>query len=322
MTTAYLRGSRTRLRSLIRSSAAGVLAVSLSITAAGFVTSLILNRGLGPTGRGQLAAALVIAGLLPYIASTGLGTAVLYYSGPRSEGGPLTLATALPIGILQSAVAGIAAFLLLPLLLGNQGPSVVESARIALWSLPANLLVLYIASAYQSHLQFSMFNFLRALVPLGALIGAAALAWTDTLTARHMVLIYTALPFLALGLGVIAARRSNLLNRLSPTRTMASRLLRYGMKAFVGELSNSVNIRLDQVLIAVFLPARQLGLYVTAISASQLAVMVSFSIRTVLQPRLIDEQDHAAKWQLFKRGMWQYTVIGGGISVYWHSSSP
>jgi O-antigen/teichoic acid export membrane protein len=175
--------------------------------------------------------------------------------------------------------------------------------------------VLYIASAYQSHLQFKMFNVLRAVVPLGALIGAAALAWNDTLTAPHMVLVYTALPFLALGLGVIAARRSSLLNRLSPTRTMASRLLRYGMKAFVGELSNSVNIRLDQILIAIFLPARQLGLYVTAVSASQLAIMVSFSIRTVLQPRLIDEPDHDAKWRLFKRGMWQYTVIGGGISI-------
>ena len=164
-----LDNTRFYPRALLRSSALAVLLVSVGITFAGFLTSLLLNRGLGPIGRGQLAAALVVASLLPYLASVGIANSVLYYSGPSAEVTQRTLATAIPIGLLQSAIAGAATYLLIPVLLGEQGSDVVASARYALWSLPANILTLYLASAFQSRLRFGMFNALRSIVPAGAL---------------------------------------------------------------------------------------------------------------------------------------------------------
>ena len=107
-----------------------------------------------------------------------------------------------------------------------------------------------------------------------------------------------------------------------PELSVARRLGTYGIKAYLGEVSNSLNVRLDQVLIAAFLPAQELGLYVVAVSASQLAIMVSFSIRTVLQPRLINQSDHLARQALIRSGLLQYSIAGGLISLLLAAAVP
>lgn len=299
----------------LRSPSAITLYVNVANVAFGFITSVLLNRWLGPGGRGELAAAFAVAGLLPYIASTGLASSVLYHAAPNHEGPSRTLATALPIGVIQAATFGIAAWFLLPVLMGNQGTRVVVGAQIALVGLPGSLLALYLQGALQAQLRFGVFNGLRLVMPVGSLLGALALEATGRLSARSMVGVYIGLPFLAVTCSFAYMRLQRLVTSVRPQALVARRLLRYGWKAQIGDLANSLNVRLDQVLLAAWFPVEKLGLYVAALGASSLVSMLGYSVQLVLHPRLLNETNEANRSRLLKRAVLQYLTAGAAASL-------
>lgn len=258
---------------------------------------------------------MVIASLLPYVASTGIASSVLYYSSPHNEGPSRTLATALPFGLAQSMLFGFGAWLTIPLLIGKQGTEVVADGRLALLTLPPALFCLYIQSALQAQLRFKAFNFLRVLLPIGSLVGVVALEAIHALSGRNIIIVYIAVSFVALLWGISYAVRSGLVIGLRPQRSVARRLVVFGFKAQVGELANAVNVRLDQVLIAAWLPAEELGLYVAALSATQLVSMLAYSIRVILQPRLLNETGEHQRYLALKRGICRYTGAGAVTSL-------
>lgn len=299
----------------LRSPSATTLYVNVAIVVLGFTTSVLLNRWLGPAGRGELAAAFAVAGLLPYIASTGLNSSVLYHSAPNHEGSSRTLATALPIGVIQAAVFGIVAWFLLPVLMEDQGTRVVVGAQIALVGLPANLSTLYLQGALQAQLRFRAFNGFRLVFPIGSLLGAVALEVTGRLSARSMVGVYIGLPFLAIVWCFAYMWSQDLVTSIRPRAAVAKRILRYGWKAQIGDLANSLNIRLDQVLISAWLPVEKLGLYVAALGASSVLSMLGYSIQLVLQPRLLNETNEESRRRLLKRGTLQYFAASTPVSL-------
>jgi len=306
--------ARCQLPSL-RSVSATTLYVNVSIVVFGFVTSVMASRWLGPAGRGELAAALAVSTLLPYIASMGFVSSVLYHSAPHHEGANRTLSSALPLGVIQAAIFGAAAWLLLPVFMRQQSPGVVISAQVSLAALPANLLALYLLGALQGHLRFAAFNVLRLVLPFGSFLGLAGLKLSDHLTARLMVVVYVVLPFVLLFAAASYMIAQDMIKSVRPQALVVKRLFAYGFRAQAGDLANSLNVRLDQVLIAAWLPVEQLGFYVAALGAGSVVGMFGYTIQLVLQPRLLNESTEVGRARLLKQGIFRYLMAGGAVSV-------
>lgn len=299
----------------LRSAAAATLYVNLLIVVLGFATSVAASRWLGPAGRGELAAALAVSTLLPYIASMGLASSVLYHSASRHEGPPRTLGTALPVAVVQAAVFGGAAWFVLPVLMQSQSERVVFGAQLSLIALPANLLLLYLVGALQSQLRFADFNILRLVLPTGSLLGVLVLQLTGSLTPRSILSLYITLPFATLLAAFIHMVRNRMVTALRPRMATLRRLFRYGLQAQAGDLANSLNVRLDQVLIAAWLPVDQLGLYVAALGGGSVVSMLGYSVQLVLQPRLLNEPTVAGRDRLLKQGIYRYLVAGSAVAI-------
>jgi O-antigen/teichoic acid export membrane protein len=292
------------------------MVVTVMVVTAGFVSSTLLNRWLGPTRRGELGAALIVAQLLPYIASMGLSTAVVYHASPLIEGPVRALSTAIPIGLVQAAVFGALCYSLMPTFLGSKGPDVVLYGRVALISLCPSILALYLQSTYQAQQQFKAFNLLRALLPFSSLLAIVLLGLTHHVTVGTVVLVYTFAPFAVVAVAVVCASRSHYLTSAGISRSVGRRLIGYGAKAQAGDLANSLNFRLDQLVIAAWLPARELGLYIAAVSATQLGNMISLSLSMVVQPALLNVgNDVGRRRVLLRRALRNYTIAGGATLV-------
>lgn len=299
----------------LRSISSVTLYVNFAIVIFGFATSVMASRWLGPAGRGELAAALAVSTLLPYIASMGFVSSVLYHSAPNHEGASRTLGTALPIGAAQAVSFGAAAWFLLPVIMRHQSARVVTGAQISLVAMPANLLVLYLLGTLQGHLRFAPFNTLRLVLPLGSLLGLVGLKLSGHLSARSMLAVYVVLPFVLLAATSAYMIANEMVTDLRPQALVVKRLFSYGFRAQAGDLANSLNIRLDQVLIAAWLPVEQLGYYVAALGGGSIVGMLGYSIQLVLQPRLLNELTESGRTRLLKQGIYRYLAASVIVSL-------
>jgi O-antigen/teichoic acid export membrane protein len=260
-----------------------------------FVTAVALARFLGPSGRGELAAAMLWPQALIYVASLGLIEASMYFSA-RPESKPhIVYTNGLLLTAVQSAVIVPLGFMLMPALLSRQASEIVASSRLFLLVIPISLITQYGMGVLQGRLFLGHYNSLRLVIPAGYLTGILLLAFLDHLSILNVILLHLSLNGLVLLLSIIALLGHGLLPRLKADFRLATHMLGYGIKLQAGTVSKIANLRLDQMLMAALLPADQLGLYVTAVSAANLLRVIPVGIGMVLAPSIAGAQRPAAE---------------------------
>ncbi|MDP9348922.1 MAG: oligosaccharide flippase family protein, partial [Gemmatimonadota bacterium] len=269
-----------------RSPAAQTFVTDLVALGLGLLTSVQLARWLGPEGRGELAAAMLWPMMLVYLSSVGQKEATIYFSARKgSDLRPVFGAVSL-FAAVQSVLAVGVGYLLLPWLLSQQGPDVVQTSRTFLWVVPASLLSMYGMSMLQARLHFRAYNALRLVIPSGYAAAVAMLHLAGSLTTTTAVMVQLALNVVVLGGTLALLRVLRVVGFPRWDRELAGQMLGYGAKVHAGDVSQVANLRLDQALLAAWFPPAQLGLYVAAASAASVASLLSTSVRTVLTPRI------------------------------------
>jgi len=289
----------------------------------GLVNSVVLARILEPTGRGELAAVLLWPGLLTYLASLGLMEAILFEAALPSARPGAILGNGLALATLQSAVAVPLGYVVMPLLLASQRDEVVDYGRRFLLIVPISLVTQYAISMLQGQLRFGSVNLLRLVIPIGYLASTLVLVAIDRLTIPAVVVTHLSLNSLAMGiaLGLLLWQPDRI--SLSVEPGLARTMVRYGLKVHVGSISSLSNVRLDQLLMAAWSPAAQLGIYAAAVGAAGVTQTVSHAVRTVLTPQITRETDRGRQVILlesvFRRYWWFTLAITPvfGLALWW-----
>jgi O-antigen/teichoic acid export membrane protein len=260
---------------LLVSRAAGTLAASGIYFAAVFVGSVLIARMLGLEGRGVVAAAVLLPTIVAYAGELGIPAAAGYLIGERKTERGAVVGTASTLGIGLSAalvVVSLVVTLIVPLPDGARGLALAFALFV-----PLNLLQRVHLAVLQAELRMRAFNAVRvagAFVYVCGLAVLPVLGADDTRGVVGALLVGNAV-WLALA-AACAVRR--------PLRAwdaaVARRLFGYGLRAHLGSMSPLDSLRLDQLVLAIFLPAHALGLYVTAMSVaiSNRLLGVSFGI--------------------------------------------
>jgi len=241
---------------------------------------------LGSAGRGELAAVFLWPTLLIYLCAFGLISAVTYFAAqPHSPPGVVAGSAFFCAG-WQGILALVAGYALMPLLLYRQAPQVIADSTLYLLIVPVIILSQYTQGVLQGKLHFRAVNVLRAIVPIGYLLGTLALWRGDILTMRNIVLLHMALQLLVLLATCSMAGYLGCFISLAVDRGMVNRLLGYGGKVYAGEVTATANLRLDQIVLAALFPPRMLGLYVVAVSVASIPEMFASAVRTVSSSRI------------------------------------
>lgn len=294
---------------MFRSIATRTFITNIAILIIGLVNSILLARWLGPTGRGEVAAAMLWPSVLILLGSTGLVPAVLYFIAKPDTSMEDIYGNSLFIAIFQSAITVSIGHVALPWLLANQSSEVISASRLYLTIIPISLASQYGISILQGRLHFNQYNFLRSILPVGYLIGTTILFLYNQLSLAQIITLHIALQAATLfaTLFALANNRYSIWPRFDTT--IAKPMLTYGIKVAAGMTSQVANLRMDQILLAAWLPPTELGLYVAALSAVNLLQVISSTIRTTTTPKIAQQATKLDQFILLSRAFRQNLVI-------------
>ncbi len=271
-------------------------------------TGVIAARVLGPTGEGELAAIQTWPMLLATIAMLGIPEALVFYISRTPERSGQFVSTAVTIAMASSLLVGVVAWVFLPDLLSAQRPSVIAAARVFLAIGPLYALVGIPHGALRGARLFVSWNVLRLfpnLVWLGVLISALVIGHGNAIVLSRLFLLGTAVT----GFPALIIVRQRLRGKAVPDPHLAPSLLRFGLPSVLTTLPQTINLRLDQLLIVAFLPARSLGLYVVAVAWSGALAPLLSAVGSVLFPHVSAEHGAERQSQMLS------TALQGGMVV-------
>lgn len=282
-----------------------------SILVMNLVTGIVIARALGPTGRGEIAAILLLAQLAVWFFSGGATEAVAFRLARKPGDGPRLLGSWLAIGIPLALLAIVVGQVMLPILFSAQTPETIALGRIYI----AIVLVMMLQAVQYGMLlgshDFFFYNLIRFLQP--AVIATAYLIlWIAGALSVELALAINA----AATCTAFAVAGGRLLRRQGigrPSKTLLRETLSYGLRAHMGSIAGLVNARLDLLIVPAFLGAASVGLYSVATNVTSIIITLTATIATIVMPVAARRNKRSARTVI--RTLHVVLLIGVAIAV-------
>jgi O-antigen/teichoic acid export membrane protein len=275
------------------------------------ISGVLVARSLGPQDRGYLALVVLVPTILTQVANLGLPLAATYYvASDRSRAMPIARLV-LRDAVTQTVVIVAAQLVILWVVFVEEPDRVLVAGLLSLGALPGILAQMYGLALLQGLQRFAAFNTLRMMPAAMYTLGVLAVF---VLRIDELVQIAAAWVIVQAGVGLftlIFALHS--LPVEAPRESVPSRaqLLKFGLKSFIGYVSPVETFRLDQAIIALFLPPVALGLYVVSLAFTNLPRFVAQSVGMVAYPKVASTSDPRAAL----RAVWRYFLVGALLTA-------
>lgn len=274
--TALFRRQSVRQRLLAPLGVDGLILIT------NLATGVIVARALGPAGRGELAAALLISQIAAWTFSIGATEAISYHHSrhPRDAGRLLTswLALTVPLTLL----ALVASELLLPILFAAQTQEAIDLTRIYLLTIPLVLLQGVFAGTLLGDEDFNFYNLTRFVVPAVAAVSYALLWAIDDFSVAWALAANAAANLISVAMLTWRSLRRYPLSGFD--FPLLKKTSWYGLKSHGGSVGALVNARLDLLIIPAFLAAASVGLYSVATNISSILPVLTGTVALMLLP--------------------------------------
>jgi len=262
------------------------------IMSAGFITAAMINRSLGPSGRGIYAEMQTWVGLFAVIFGMSLDTAIYYFANRSLYGTDdrSRLMTTFSLSLIYGlfATAALTIFVL-------GWPEQVSSETFKFLLLLDVLLIATILTG-------NLIIFLQAMgdIRYSAVIGVVQVManvlvvgyayWVDSLDIKIVlisVLIIQGITFLML---LAKFRRNNLLTgRFS--KNLAKGMITAGFKQHIATIATFVYTKINLLIVFKYCGESNAGMFAVALSAAFYLMFVPMTFQTVLYPRVIHAID-------------------------------
>ena len=248
--------------------ASGTLVASLFAGGIAFVTAVVLARGLGPEGRGALAALMVVATLVIRFALLGTDEALVRVAAqPRYTQSSLlrfSVRFALAIGGLAAAL-----FVVYEVLADSED---LVAALIVAIAIPASIYHVLLRSHLLGVGAVSWWNLTIWLQPALYFATLVAFTLTSSLELRTAVASFLGSSVVAAGITLVWVRRAaTMRTRAAHGQDAAERedvdpraIVSFGSKLVGGRIASEVGGRLDLLALSWFASLDQLGVYAVA----------------------------------------------------------
>lgn len=244
-----------------------------------------MARLLGPTLRGELAAIQMVPSMISSIAMLGLPEAVVYWISHERTSSKQTVITTLLLFIPITILGYFIGYILMPFLLSAQSKEVIRIARIY-------MLVIFNASfgsiyvwGLQGLNSFKNWNLIRIFPTIIWFFAILTGYVLNKLTVTYLVLFSLFIPVPSIGFFMVYFWKQ--LEGVVQVHTERFRqLLSYGLPVMFSNIPQTLNLRLDQLLIAVYLTPDLLGFYVVGVTWSGANKVMLSAIGAVITPSL------------------------------------
>lgn len=275
---------------------------------------VVSARCLLPQGKGELTIALLWPTLLVGLGTLGMQDAIaVAVANSQKEEITIISASALWIMIILSGLVVTAGYLVLPNILAGNGSYLISTSLTYLWYAPPTLITSCFVGILLGKLRFTQANILRVSVYLIILPSMIILYYLNKVSVKDFMIPFLIASWGALLLSVVFITGRSWIAWVPSLRKIKT-LVSYGLKVHVGSLAGMLNIRLDQLLLSIFLAPSSLGFYVVAVSVGSGASLVALTIAWVALPRLAQLSLGPLKVQAWGRFM-RLSLFGSLISA-------
>lgn len=286
---------------------AGTAGVNVAMTAAGSVGGVMLARALGATNRGDLVTVLQWPIVISSVVSVGLAQAGCYWISKRPDQAASIISTAGLASVVTGIIIAFAGLLLSPVI--GRDSQVVILLYITFGLAPAYLAGGVWISALQAR-SVLHWNAARLTQPLTYFLGVGVLFVDRKLNLMGAVFVFILSVLLQASYAFWLVQRE--IGHLRGSRLSILRpLYGYGSKLWLSDMPRLVNVRLDQLLLSIWVgvTAASLGNYAVAVSLAALVLPISQAFGSVAFPKIArsESEDHARRIE-------RVTIIGTAIS--------
>lgn len=246
---------------------------------AGLASAPILAYSLGVEGRGEVAAATAPFLLITTLATLGIPEAATYFVAKHDAVFRVIRARAASILVLAGLLAMGIGVLAAPLV-GGDDADLVQLIMLATLAIVPTVLLGLLRGVAAGLGMWSSVALERALGPVVRLVAVAALALFGVLDVATATFAIVGAPIVG-GL-VYLVRRSRIERGVRDTTVTRRSLINYGSRVWLGSVAGVLLMRIDQVLMAPLSSTFELGLYVVAVTISELPLVVNTAVREVM----------------------------------------
>jgi len=260
----------------------------------GILTGILSARMLGPAGRGEYVAVCIWPTGIATLLSLGINQAVAYNVGRRAFSVSEMATAVVIVGFIQSVLTVLVGLLVIPRVLANYSPTVQHLGILFLSLTPAWILGVYTGSLFQGGQDLLRFNLIRVLPPVVYFAGLLGIYLTHHANLQAVILSQLLGYVVALFVG------SALVWRIFRPRWLWNRaaipsLVSFGYRTQATTLANYFNQRIDQIVLSLFVPPRQLGFYAVAVTLSTTVTVFPFAAGIVTFSRGSRQHSEDAK---------------------------
>lgn len=266
----------------------GLATIAFPLSA--FATAPILARGLGPDGRGELAALLTPLAVAEAVAALGTPLAAAYFirSGTRFR-------SVRSAGLWIVTLAGLATTLALvaaaPLLLGTY-PELVPTFRWLAVGVFVGAYIEFYRGVRSGQEAYGRVNANYWLGAMGRLAGIVVLALLGALTPERVAVLSIAVGLIA-GLTLLHGRGPATAEPPTAPGVTRRAMWRFSLQTWAGVVSGSIGSRLDQLLLIGLVTPEVLGVYVVAGTAASVPMAFFPAIQRLFLNRAAGRSDAA-----------------------------
>jgi len=255
----------------------------------GILTGVLAARILGPVGRGEYAAITIWPLAIVGVLALGINQAIAFTLGRRLFTVSEVATAVTTIGFVQCCLSIMIGLVVIHFVLATYSRATQHLGLIFVLSTPALILSGNPANIFQGLQHRLRFNLIRVIAASTYCVGLLGLYRT------HRGGLTSVILFLTLGYVVAFMVGSAMVWHILRPRwqwnsSAIRRLIHFGSRAQATNLTSYFNQRVDQLLLSLFVPPKDLGLYVVAVTLSttvsvfpQAAGIVTFARGSSLQ---------------------------------------
>jgi antigen flippase len=282
-------------------------------------SGMMAARLLGPTGRGELAAIQTWGGFISILAMMGMPDALVYFSAREPARAGAYTFSAIVLALLGCLPLLAIGYLAMPALLSAQSSTVVTEARIYLLLGFASAVGQVPLNALRGLGDFVVWNGLRIVGGLCSVV-PLILAWalhhrTAVFVANFNLIIFGAV-FAGIALLTVSFR---IPGPYRLERKMWKPMMAFGLPSVVTVVPYSLNLRLDQMVMAVIFAPALLGLYVVAVAWAAIMSPLFQAISIVVFPHIashtIRDKQVSALTGILRLGVPLAVVVAAGVAL-------
>lgn len=266
-------------------------AVNFVITLSAVVTGPLQARALGPAGRGDLAAVVVVGTLVASFGDLGLSAFVLRET---AAGTPLRklIGSIGPLLCLLGCCWAVAGLLIVARAVAGNRETVYWLLVLVFLCTPIQLLASGATSIVWGQQRWSLYTVLRLIVPVGTAIAFAILFVVGNLTVETAGIVFIVLGVFVSSVPAFVVLRG--VGRPEWSFAVVRRGGAYGIRVWLAGIANQTNTRFDQLLMTRLVTPSQLGTYAVAVNVSLIQIGLASAAAQALLPRVAAGDAHIA----------------------------